>query len=515
MTASSKIDSTRKSPARKPVTREPSLLDALIPILALIAMLSTSVYLFGSDSNGGGSQVALLMAAMIAAVVALKNGYRWPAIQEAIVHGISTAMGAILILLAVGALIGTWMLAGTVPTMISYGVKILSPSYFYIATCLICTIASISIGSSWTVAGTLGVGLIGVSQALNLPVEITAGAVVSGAYFGDKMSPLSDTTNLAPAVAGSELFTHIRHMAWTTIPSYTIALIIFLFIGLSADISPDKALSLGSLDHLEESFNISVWTLLPLLAVFTLAVKKFPAFPTILFGALFGGVMAVILQPEQVLAFAASPELSKPMAMLKATWTAFGSGYVSDTGNEAVDSLLSRGGMSSMLYTIWLILCALAFGAVMEHAGLLVRLIQSILKAAQSTGALIASVLVTCVGMNVVAADQYLSIVLPGRMYRAEFRRRGLKARNLSRAIEDAGTLTSPLVPWNTCGAFMASTLGVATFAYLPYALFNLINPLVSLAYGITGFTIYKIDDPDEAETDGESRIPPEARVLD
>ncbi len=479
-------------------TRDPSLIDALIPVLALIVMLSTSVFLYGSDSNGGGSQVALLMAAMIAALIAVKNGHRWADIQEAIVDGISTAMGAILILLAVGALIGTWMLAGTVPTMIDYGVKILNPSYFYIATCLICTVASVSIGSSWTVAGTLGVGLIGVSQALGLPVEITAGAVVSGAYFGDKMSPLSDTTNLAPAVAGSELFTHIRHMAWTTIPSYALALILFLVIGLNAKVSSDQTISLGALEHLQENFNISFWSLLPLILVFTLAVKKFPAFPTILIGALFGAIMAVILQTEQVLAFAAAPELAKPLAMLKGVWSAFGSGYVSNSGNEAVDSLLSRGGMSSMLSTIWLILCALAFGAVMEHAGLLVRLIQSVLKTAKSTGALIASVLVTCVGMNIVAADQYLAIVLPGRMYRAEFRRRGLKARNLSRAIEDAGTLTSPLVPWNTCGAFMASTLGVATFAYLPFALFNLINPLVSLIYGFTGFTIVKIEEGHE-----------------
>jgi len=495
----------------KSVIREPSLLDALIPILALIIMLSTSVYLYGADTNGGGSQVALLMAAMIAALVAIKNGHRWPSLQEAIVHGISTAMAAILILLAVGALIGTWMLAGTVPTMIAYGVKVLSPEYFYFAACLICTVASVSIGSSWTVAGTLGVGLMGVSLALNLPLEITAGAVVSGSYFGDKMSPLSDTTNLAPAVAGSELFDHIRHMAWTTMPSYAIALLLFLFIGLNADVNPESAINLGSLDHLQENFNLSFWTLLPLIAVFVLAVKKFPAFPTIVFGGVFGGVMAVILQPQQVLAFAAAPDLPVPLAMLKGVWSAFGSGYVSQTGNEVVDSLLSRGGMSSMLSTIWLILCALSFGAVMEHAGLLVRLIHSILKAAKSTGALIASVLVTCVGMNIVAADQYLSIVLPGRMYRAEFRKRGLKAHNLSRCIEDAGTLTSPLVPWNTCGAFMASTLGVATFAYLPYALFNLINPLVSLLYGFTGFTITKIEDGEEDQLDGESRVPPEA----
>jgi NhaC family Na+:H+ antiporter len=508
MTESNHTHPNPPFPAGHPELREPSLLDALIPIIALVVMLSMSVFLYGSDTNGGGSQVALLMAAMIAALVAIKNGHRWPAIQEAIVQGISTAMGAILILLAVGALIGTWMLAGTVPTMIAYGVKLLNPSYFYLAACLICTVASVSIGSSWTVAGTLGVGLIGVSQALNLPLEITAGAVVSGAYFGDKMSPLSDTTNLAPAVAGSELFTHIQHMAWTTLPSYALALVLFLIIGLQSEISPDGAVSLGSLEHLEESFNLSFWTLLPLIAVFVLAVKKYPAFPTIVFGGLFGGLMAVILQPQQVLAFAAAPELPAPLAMLKGVWSAFGSGYVADTGNPAIDSLLSRGGMSSMLSTIWLILCALAFGAVMEHAGLLVRLIRSILKAAKSTGALMASVLVTCVGMNIVAADQYLSIVLPGRMYRAESRRRGLKARNLSRALEDAGTLTSPLVPWNTCGAFMASTLGVATLAYLPYALFNLINPVVSLIYGFTGFTILKIDDSDVLDHPGGSHAP-------
>jgi NhaC family Na+:H+ antiporter len=245
--------------------------------------------------------------------------------------------------------------------------------------------------------------------------------------------------------------------------------------------------------------------------VFTLAMRKFPAFPTIVFGALLGAVMAVILQPGAVLAFAAAPDLAPGMALLKGVWTAFANGYVSTTGNAAVDELLSRGGMGSMLTTIWLILCALTFGAVMEHAGMLERLIQSVLAAAQSTGALIAAVLLTCIGVNIVAADQYIAIVVPGKMYRAEFRRRGLRARNLSRAIEDAGTLTSPLVPWNTCGAFMAGTLGVATFAYLPYAFFNLINPVVSLIYGVTGFTIRKMEGGDEAEIDGAERLPPEA----
>lgn len=499
------------SSKRKAPVREPSLIDALIPIVMLIILLSLSVYLFGSDSSSGANQVALLLGAMVTALVAIKNGHHWAEIQQAIVHGISTAMGAILILLAVGALIGTWMMAGTVPAMIFYGVKILHPDYFYLATCLICSIASLSIGSSWTVAGTLGVGLIGVALALGVSPEITAGAVVSGAYFGDKMSPLSDTTNLAPAVAGTDLFTHIRHMVWTTFPSYTIALIIFLFIGLNIDSAESTPVAFAPTSLLQQQFNLSLWTLLPLLVIFVMAMRKFPAFPTILIGALLGGLMAVILQPELVLSFAGDADLPVALAMLKGVWLGFATGYVSTSGDATIDALLSRGGMASMLNTVWLIICALAFGAVMEYAGLLARLIQSVLRAAKSTGALIGAVLLTCIGTNMVAADQYIAIVLPGKIYRAEFRRRGLRARNLSRAIEDAGTLTSPLVPWNTCGAFMASTLGVATFAYLPYAFFNLINPLVSLIYGITGFTIARIGSGDETDTEAEAQLPIEA----
>ena len=486
--------------SRKTLIRDPSFIDALIPIAVLIVLLYLSVKLFGSDSSAGANQVALLLSAMVAAIIAIKNGHQWAEIQQAIVLGISTAMGAILILLAVGALIGTWMLAGTVPAMIFYGVKLLDPGYFYVATCLICSIASLSIGSSWTVAGTLGVGLIGISLALGVSPEVTAGAVVSGAYFGDKMSPLSDTTNLAPAVVGTDLFTHIRHMTWTTFPSYSIALVIFFFMGLNVEVGAADAGSFASMNLLQEHFNLSLLTLLPLVVIFILAIRKVPAFPSILIGALLGCITAVVLQPTVVVAFAEAPDLSTPMAMLKGIWMAFANGYVSTTGDANIDSLLSRGGMGSMLSTIWLIICALAFGAVMEHAGLLMRIIKSVLGAAKSTGALFASVIMTCIGMNIVAADQYISIVLPGKMYRAEFRRRGLKAKNLSRVIEDSGTLTSPLVPWNTCGAFMASTLGVATFAYLPFALFNLINPFVSLIYGITGFTIQSIEEGDEEE---------------
>ena len=474
--------------------KKPSLLDALIPVVSLVLMLSLSVYLFGSDSSSGPNQIVLTLGAAIAAIVAIQNGHKWPAILEAIVQGISTAMGAILILLAVGALIGTWLMAGTVPALIYYGLELLSPQYFYVATCLICAIGALATGSSWTVAGTLGVALIGVGLGLGLSPAITAGAIISGAYFGDKMSPLSDTTNLAPAVVDTDVFTHIQHMAWTTAPSFTAALILFTVIGLGGDVNSDtEALNaLGS--TLQEAFNITPLALIPLIVVFIMAFRKVPPLPTILFGALLGGFAAMILQPDVVLAFANSPDLSPGLAMTKGVWIAFADGYVSATGVAEVDDLLTRGGMSSMLVVIWLILTALSFGAVLEHAGMLNRLVQGALKAAKSTGSLIMTVVLSCIGINIVAGDQYIAIVLPGKMFKAEFQRRNIAPKNLSRVVEDVGTLTSPLVPWNTCGAYMAATLGVGTLVYLPFAFFNLINPLVSIIYGFTEFTIERID---------------------
>jgi NhaC family Na+:H+ antiporter len=485
--------------------KAPSLIDALIPIAALVVMLATSVYLFGDVSSGGPNQIVLTLGAAIASIIGVKNGYEWGDLQRAIVAGISTAMVAILILLAVGALIGTWLMAGTVPSLVYYGLEILSPQWFFAATCIICAISALATGSSWTVAGTLGVALIGVAMGLGLSPAIAAGAIISGAYFGDKMSPLSDTTNLAPAVVDTDIFTHIRHMAWTTGPSFVIALIIFSAIGLGVDASADAS----SLDQLmitlDANFNISFIALLPLAVVFYFAYKKVPPLPTILFGALLGGVLAVFLQPESVLRFADSPELSSGLGKLKGVWMAMFGGYVSTTGVDAVDELLSRGGMISMLNTIWLIVTALAFGAVLEHTGMLRRLIDAALKRAKTTGSLVATVVFSCIGINIVAADQYIAIVLPGKMYRAEFKKRNLHPKNLSRVIEDSGTLTSPLVPWNTCGAYMASTLGVATLAYLPFVFFNLINPLVSMIYGFTGFTMVPTDEADGEDDTAEA----------
>jgi len=474
--------------------RQASLLESLIPIMSLVFMLGFSVFFFGSDSSYGPNQIALIIAAAIASMVAIKIGHTWSNILESMVASISTAMGALLIFLCVGALIGTWLISGTVPTLIFYGLELLNPKIFYPAACLICAVAALATGSSWTVAGTLGVALIAVSIGLNLSPAIAAGAIISGAYFGDKMSPLSDTTNLAPAVTGTDLFAHIKHMAWTTTPSFLMALVIFMILGFGVDSDIEDSTIILLTETLDATFNITLLALLPLLVVFLMAIRKVPALPTILFGAILGGVMAFFLQPEAVIIFADSNDLPPTLSLIKGIWLALATGYTSATGIPEIDSLLSRGGMQSMLNTMWLVISAMSFSAVLEHAGMLKTIISSSLKAAKSTGSLISTVILSCISINIVCADQYISIVLAGKMFKAEFKKRNLDPKNLSRVIEDSGTLTAPLVPWNTCGAYMAATLGVPTFTYLPYVFFNLINPVISMIYGFTGFTIEKLD---------------------
>jgi NhaC family Na+:H+ antiporter len=472
-------------------TRDPSLLQAFFPLLFLIFTLALSVYLFKDNASYGPNQIALLLAGCVAGIIGLRNGLPWQAIQDAATHGIALAGNAILILLAVGALIGTWILSGTVPTLIDYGLWLMHPSFFYPATCFVCALVALVIGSSWTVAGTLGVSLIGVAGGLDMSPAITAGAIISGAYFGDKMSPLSETTNMAPAAAGGELFAHVRHMTWTTGPSIILALIGFTIIGLTSTPGAAGGNTFGDLSgELNAQFALGPHLLIPLVVVLLLAMRRFPAFPAILIGALLGAVFAVIFQPEAVIRLAANDALTRPLALLAGAWTAMFDGFKSTNGSEAVNELLSRGGMASMLNTIWLIFCAMSFGAIMERTGLLERMIRSVLAAAKSTGALITATLATALGINITCADQYLAIVLPGRIYRPEYERRGLAPENLSRALEDAGTVTSPLVPWNSCGAYMAATLGVATLDYLPYALFNLINPLIAVLFAYLGYKI-------------------------
>ena len=473
--------------------KAPTLLDSLIPMIFLIGFLSLAVYIFGEDASWGPNQIALTFSSLIAAIIGVKNKYSWDDMGQGVVKSISQALPAIFILLAVGALIGTWVMSGTVTTMIYYGLQLLSPKIFYPTVVIVTAIVSASIGSSWTTVGTIGVGLIGISNGMGMSPEITAGAIISGSYFGDKLSPLSDTTNLAPAVSGTDLYSHIRHMLWTTVPSMVIALIIFTIIGLNDSAEGNLAIKEETISVIEKNFNTSLWLFIPVIVVIYMALRKYRPFPTILTGALVGGIFAVIFQPDQIIQFIDRTDLSKPVIMIAGVWKAMYTGFSTSTGVESIDALVNRGGMNSMLDVIWLILSALMFGGVMEVTGMLTKLVSVLLKLVKGTGSLIAATVFTSFGLNVIASDQYMAIVLPGKMFKLEYERRGLAPENLSRTLEDSGTLTSPLVPWNTCGAYMAGTLGVATLAYLPFAFFNIINPLVAIFLGFTGISIKKI----------------------
>jgi len=467
--------------------RKPSLGISLIPVVVLIASLFYTIVVLE-----GSGHIPLLFGAMVAAVISgMSFGMSWDDIQKGLTGGIITALPAILILMIVGLLIGVWIASGVVPVMIFYGLKLLAPGYFLVATCLICALISLATGSSWSTAATVGLAMMGVGQALGISAGMTAGAVISGAYFGDKMSPLSDTTNLAPAVAGTQLFTHIRHMVYTTVPALVIALVIFTVIGIMRPASgsvetPDYLLMLSTLS---ESFNLSPWLLIAPAAVLLLVWKKTPALPALMVGVVVGAVLLLIFQREAGVGLA-----STFGRLVDSLYT----GFVSETGVASIDELLTRGGLTSMLDTIALIMVALAFGGIMESSGMLARLAAAVLRLARSTGSLIAVTIFSCFGMNILASDQYLAIIVPGRMYRGAYLKRGLHPKNLSRALEDSATLTSPLIPWNTCGAYMSTVLGVSCFTYLPFAFLNLASPLISMFYGFTGITIEKIeDDPD------------------
>jgi Na+:H+ antiporter, NhaC family len=457
--------------------RPPSLVDSLVAVAVLIVLVSASFLLFGANAAYGPTQVALTLAATLAGAIAWKNGHGWDDLREDVVAGIASALPAIFILFAVGALIGTWAMSGTLVAMVYYALGVLSPTYFYLSACVVCALVACSIGSSWTVVATIGLGLMGVAAEMHLSPAVTAGAVISGAYFGDRMSPLSDTVNLAVAAAGSQLYDHIRASLVTSIPAFLLACLGFWLVGspVEFDTSSNQA-------ALAARYEVTAWAFLPLLLVVVLSVLRVPPFLAILGGALAGGVMAVLLQPELVLQHAARPDLPTWIGLLKGVWEALASGFVYTSGDPDLDTLLSRGGMDSMLNTIWLIMAALAFGAVLEHAGMLERIVAPAVGFARSTVSLVATVVATAIGMNVVAGDQYLAIVLPGRMFKTEFARRGLAPRLLSRTIGDSGTVSAPLVPWNSCGAFMSATLGVFALAYLPFAFFNLLNPLATIA---------------------------------
>jgi NhaC family Na+:H+ antiporter len=471
-------------------TREPTLLQSFIPIIFLIILLSINVWIFGDSALDGSNQIVLILSAVVATIVAFRLGFRWETIQQGIVKSISSAMGSMLILLLIGSLSGTWLLSGVVPAMIYYGLQILNPTIFLFAAAVVCSIVSIATGSSWTTAATVGIALIGIGKALGIGEGMVAGAILSGAYFGDKMSPLSDTTNLAPAMAGTNLFTHIRYMALTTVPSISIALIIFLIIGFARDVSGTVSETAPILQAIDDRFYIGGLLFIVPLAVVVLIVRKMPAIPALLIGTLLGAAFAIIFQPDLVAEIGGKAGLEGVyIGIMKSM---FGSISIT-TSNAMVNDLLSSGGMYGMLKTIWLILSAMIFGGVMERAGFLKRIAASILTLVKSTGSLVTSTVGTCVFFNVTASDQYLAIVVPGRMYADIYSDKGLAPENLSRSLEDSGTVTSVLIPWNTCGAYHASVLSVSTLVYAPYCFFNIISPFMSIFFAYAGIKIKKL----------------------
>jgi NhaC family Na+:H+ antiporter len=462
------------------------MLLSFAPIVLLVFLLFSAVQLFGADASYGPNQVALLIASAAAGLVGMYRGITWAEVQESMVAGIKVGLGPILILLAVGGLIGSWMIAGTVPAMIYYGVSILNPSIFFAAAAIICALASISIGSSWTVAGTLGIGLIGIADSYGLSPAVAAGAIISGAYFGDKLSPLSDTTNLAAACTNVDLFAHIRHMLWTTVPAFCVALLFFSLIPSGAATAPEQIAELRA--AISQEFNVGVGVLIPLAVMIGLIWKRVPAYPAIMLATLAGILTALTLQTDVVRKFALMTNPEATMPVVEGLWRTLFAGFEGTTTNEELNSLISKGGIASMLNTVWLIVSALAFGGVLERTGILKQILDSVLTLVKSTGDLVAATVTGGFITNILAADQFLAIALPGRLFSSTYDDRGLSRENLSRTLEDSATMTSALIPWNTCGAYMAATLGVATFDYAPYAIFNLACPLIAIGFGYLAF---------------------------
>jgi Na+:H+ antiporter, NhaC family len=470
--------------------KEPSLADAIIPLVTLVVLIAGAIALFGLDALDGPIPAALVICAMVAALINLKNGHPWEEIEASTRRALSSITSAIFILLAVGALIGTWCLSGTIPTLVYYGIQILSPSWYYAASALICGVVAMSIGSSWTTAGTIGVGLVGIATMLGVSTAITAGAVISGAYLGDKLSPLSETTILTAQMVEVNVYEHIKRQAWTSIPAFVIGFVLFFIIGWAGPVPAEALDSDVELGALTKFFNINLLNLLPLVLLIICSIRKVPASLSLMGAALFAGVMALFTQPQVVRNFVDRPDLNPALAGIMAIWNAIAIGFSIESGYADIDRLLSRGGMESMLLTLWLIMGAVTFGTLLDEFGLIKRLIDPLTRAAKSTGRLFATVFATAFGLNIVAGDQYIALVLPARTFKAEFAKRGIAPTMLSRLCADSGTVTSPLVPWNSCGAFMGAVLGVPTLVYLPFCFFNIISPLLSVLYGITGFKI-------------------------
>lgn len=470
---------------------ELSIGEALIPVIALIGMLAYNVYVFGDDAISGSNQFILLMGGAVAAVVGFFNKVSFTQMLAEVSENIKSTTGALLILLMVGALAGTWLISGIIPAMIYYGLQILNPTIFLGACVVISAIISVATGSSWTTSATVGIALVGIGEALGISMGMTAGAILSGAYFGDKMSPLSDTTNLAPAMAGGELFSHIRYMAMTTTPTILITLLVFIIIGFSLETS-GEADTKGIMASIEAAFNINGWLFLVPLAVIFMIIRKTPPLVALLTGTLLGGVFALIFQPGVVAGVTGAAKLdfeSGYKGILNAITV---STYI-ETDSTALNALFTAKGMKGMLGTIWLIVCAMVFGGIMDGIGALSRITKGLLGLAKSTFSLFASTVGSCIALNVTASDQYLAIVVPGKMFAKAYEDRGLAPENLSRTLEDSGTVTSVLIPWNTCGAYHSGVLGVPVADYFFFAIFNWLSPMMTLFFAAVGIKIKRL----------------------
>ncbi|MEO8772744.1 MAG: Na+/H+ antiporter NhaC [Gelidibacter sp.] len=461
--------------------KELNIWEALIPVIALVIMLAYNVYLYGGDALNGSNQFVLLLGGAVAAIVGVFNKVTFDQMIEEVSENIKSTAGALLILLMVGALAGTWLISGIIPTMIYYGLQVLNPTIFLAACVIICAVISVATGSSWTTSATVGIALIGIANALGVHVGMAAGAILSGAYFGDKISPLSDTTNLAPAMAGTDLFTHIKYMLYTTIPTLIITLIVFIIIGFNIE-TKGTADTEAILSALNESINVSPWLFVVPLLVIVLIIKKTPPLVALLAGTLLGGIAALIFQPHIVASIGGGSSLNFTTGY-KGLMDAITVDTAIPTDNEALKGLFSSGGMASMLGTVWLILCAMVFGGIMDAIGALATISKALLKLFHTTFGLFASTVASCLALNLTASDQYLAIVVPGKMYAQAYKDKGLAPENLSRTLEDSGTVTSVLVPWNTCGAYHSGVLGVDTLHYAGYAVFNWLSPFMTLIF--------------------------------
>ena len=476
---------------------KPSWWVSLLPFIFLVASLSVVIYVFGSDALSGASQVALLFAAGFTVVLAMLL-YRipWKVFEESILDNITSVGTSIVILLLIGAVSGSWMISGVVPTMIYYGMKVIFPDIFLFATCIISALIAVMTGSSWTTIATVGVALVGIGTAQGYEPGWIAGAIISGAYFGDKVSPLSDTTVLASSSAGTPLFAHIRFMLVTTVPSFAITLIIFLVVSLMHD-KPSAAMAADFASDLKDTFNISPWLFLVPVVTAILIAKKVSAIATLFIAAVVAGVAAVLFQPHILGAIAndAAPAASSAISFLEGykglSITYYGATAI-DTGNEALNSLVSTRGMTGMLSTVFLIIAASCFGGVLMGSGMLQSLTDALVKFVKRRVSMVASTVGTGIFANMITGDQYLSILLTSSLYKKLYQERGYDSKLLSRSVEDSATVVSVLIPWNSCGMTQATVLKVATLEYLPYCFFNLLSPLMSIFIAAIGFKIVR-----------------------